>query len=188
MCYRPLSLPYQYLLTVDSFMLSSHLAAATGTTVLRFILEEAALHVADRCGATLADILSQYVCVLEAGLLELSVRNSDAPVSGQPLLDFRCSNNTVQVRTCADSLRALVQLVTYLAAGEGERAEPPPPPPPTPRVRPRHSAGEEAGLVDLMEEAMQEASPPRPGQWGTGSRGWRLRRCSVHVGGGGVVT
>ncbi|XP_043221446.1 autophagy-related protein 2 homolog A-like isoform X2 [Amphibalanus amphitrite] len=163
--FRPLSLPYQYLLSVDSFTLSSHLAAATGTTVLRFILEDAALHVADRSGGALADILAQYVCVVEAGLLELSVRKSDAPVGGQPLFDFRCSNNSVQVRTCADSLRALVQLVTYLAAGEGDQSEPappPPPPPPTPRVQPRQAAGEGAGLADLMEDAMQEASPPRP--------------------------
>ncbi|KAF0312785.1 Autophagy-related protein 2 A [Amphibalanus amphitrite] len=162
---RPLSLPYQYLLSVDSFTLSSHLAAATGTTVLRFILEDAALYVADRSGGALADILAQYVCVVEAGLLELSVRKSDAPVGGQPLFDFRCSNNSVQVRTCADSLRALVQLVTYLAAGEGDQSEPappPPPPPPTPRVQPRQAAGEGAGLADLMEDAMQEASPPRP--------------------------
>ena len=147
-------------------MLSSHLAAATGTTVLRFILEEAALHVADRSGALLADLLAHYVCVLEAGLLELSVRTSDAPVTGQPLLDFRCSNNAIQVRTCADSLRALVLLVSYLAGGEADLGEPPPPPPPpaAPRVQPRHSAGEEAGLAELMEDAMQEASPPRPGQ------------------------
>ncbi|XP_037072361.1 autophagy-related protein 2 homolog B-like [Pollicipes pollicipes] len=133
--YRPLNLPYQYLVTVDSFILSSHLAAATSTSVLRFILEEAALHVADRSGAPLVGA-RDYVCVLEAGLLELSIRTSVAPAAGQPHLDWRVSNNTIHVRTCADSLRALVELVTYLA--------------------------DPAGLVDLMEDAMQEASPPRP--------------------------
>ena len=156
-----MNLPYQYLLTVDSFTLSSHLAAATGTTVLRFILEDAAVHLSDRCGAALQDILPDYVCVVEAGLLELSVRTSDAPVTGQPLLDFRCSNNEVRVRTCADSLRALVMLVTYLAGGEGDESEGAVMM--TQRVQPRRSAAEETGLEDLMEDAMQEASPPRPG-------------------------
>ncbi|XP_037072366.1 autophagy-related protein 2 homolog B-like [Pollicipes pollicipes] len=161
--YRPLNLPYQYLVTVDSFILSSHLAAATSTSVLRFILEEAALHVADRSGAPLVGA-RDYVCVLEAGLLELSIRTSVAPAAGQPHLDWRVSNNTIHVRTCADSLRALVELVTYLA-GDGDRGEPAPAPttpPPPARAGVRQAGADQAGLVDLMEDAMQEASPPRP--------------------------
>ncbi|XP_037072368.1 autophagy-related protein 2 homolog A-like [Pollicipes pollicipes] len=99
--YRPLNLPYQYLVTVDSFILSSHLAAATSTSVLRFILEEAALHVADRSGAPLVGA-RDYVCVLEAGLLELSIRTSVAPAAGQPHLDWRVSATTPS--TCARAL------------------------------------------------------------------------------------
>ncbi|KAK5648479.1 hypothetical protein RI129_003371 [Pyrocoelia pectoralis] len=93
--YRPLYLPIRSVVTIDNFTMSSHLSAQANTSTLRFIFEDCALFLSEK----------------------------SPPKSGtsgiNPHIDLRASNNIVHIRTCADSGRALTQLITYFA-GDGD--------------------------------------------------------------------
>lgn len=118
--YRPIHLPLRCLLSVGSLSISSNLAARTSCSTLRFIAEDAFLFISDKMSPTV-ELRLDYVCVLDLGLFELSVRMSDSP-----RVDLRASNNVLHIRTCSDSARALAQLITYFASyGDLEETQPP---------------------------------------------------------------
>ena len=116
---RPVHLPLKSLVTVGSFSISSNIAAQTSTSTLRFIAEDAALFISDKTGSQSVDLRKDYVCVLDLGLFELSLRLCDRAADqkrGGPRVDLRASNNVLHIRTCADSGKALTELLTYFAS------------------------------------------------------------------------
>lgn len=120
--YRPLYLPLKSMLTIGSLSLSSNIAAQTKTSTLRFMAEDACLLLAEKSGSSsgvTVDLCKDYVCVLEIGLFELSLRLSDKTNGSGPRVDLRASNNIVHIRTCPDSARALTDLLSYFA-GDGD--------------------------------------------------------------------
>ncbi|XP_054889953.1 autophagy-related protein 2 homolog A [Poeciliopsis prolifica] len=125
--YRPLYLPLRVLFTAESFSLSSNIIVDTATFHLRFILDDSALYLSDKCETDSVDLRKDYVCVLDIDLLELAIttwKGSDAGKLLQPLFELRCSNNVVHLYTCADSCAALVNLLQYLVA-QGDLHPPP---------------------------------------------------------------
>ncbi|XP_052756582.1 autophagy-related protein 2 homolog A isoform X3 [Galleria mellonella] len=134
--YRPLYLPIRTVLTLGNFAVSSNLIAETNTSCLRFLAQECTLflmhvhgtkpHVAvPQDDDKLPDVTKDYVCVVDVGLFELSVRREDknnAP-SEQPQVDLSASNNMVSLYTCWDSASALCRLLTY-AAADGDSQPP----------------------------------------------------------------
>jgi autophagy-related protein 2 len=85
--------------------------------------EDAALFISDKIGSRHlsppVDLRRDYVCVLDWGLFELSLRLCDRAGEqnkGSPRVDLRASNNILHVRTCADSGKALTDLLTYFAS------------------------------------------------------------------------
>jgi len=85
--------------------------------------EDAALFISDKTGSrhlsSPVDLRRDYVCVLDWGLFELSLRLCDRAGEknrGNPRVDLRASNNVLHVRTCADSGKALTDLLTYFAS------------------------------------------------------------------------
>lgn len=114
--YRPLHLPLRSVVTLGNFSVSSNIAAQTNTSTLRFIAEEVALLVSDKTSAKCADLRRDYVCVMNLGLFELSLRLNEKMCGGAPRVDLRASNNVLHVRTCSDSGRALMQLLNYIAS------------------------------------------------------------------------
>lgn len=62
---------------------------------------------------------NDLVCLVELGLFEISLRLNEKATSSFPKFDLRTAINDVHVRTCADSGRALAQLIGYLAS-EGD--------------------------------------------------------------------
>lgn len=119
--YRPFNLPIRSLLSLGNFSMSSHLAAQVNTSTLRFIAEECYLFLSDKAppkgrlpSIAPVDLRRDYVCVVELSLFELSLRLSDRQ-RGVPHIDLRASNNIVHIRTCSDTARALMQLITYFA-------------------------------------------------------------------------
>ncbi|KAL0269663.1 UNVERIFIED_CONTAM: hypothetical protein PYX00_007315 [Menopon gallinae] len=117
--YRPLYLPIRSLLTVGNFNISSNMAAQTNSSTLRFIAEEAAFFISDKAGNkmkyTPPDIRRDYVCVGEIGLFELSLRLCEKS-QPHPKVDLRASGNVAHVWTCADSAKALAELLMYFAS------------------------------------------------------------------------
>ncbi|KAM7389872.1 hypothetical protein PAMP_023820 [Pampus punctatissimus] len=125
--YRPLYLPLRALFTVESFSLSSNIIVDTATFHLRFILDNSALYLSDKCETDTVDLRRDYVCVLDIDLLELAIttwKGSDTGKLSQPLFELRCSNNVVHLHTCADSCAALVNLLQYLVS-QGDLHPPP---------------------------------------------------------------
>uniref|UniRef100_A0A1B6D799 Autophagy-related protein 2 n=1 Tax=Clastoptera arizonana TaxID=38151 RepID=A0A1B6D799_9HEMI len=108
--YRPLYLPLQSILSVGSLSISSNIAARSSCSTLRIIAEDACLFISDKLAPTV-ELRLDYVCVLDLGLFELSLRMSD-----DPKIDLRASNNILNIRTCSDSALALTQLITYFAS------------------------------------------------------------------------
>lgn len=125
--YRPLYLPLRVLFTTESFSLSSNIIVDTATFHLRFILDDSALYLSDKCETDSVDLRKDYVCILDIDLLELAITtwkgNSTGKLS-QPLFELRCSNNVVHLHTCADSCAALVNLLQYLVS-QGDLHPPP---------------------------------------------------------------
>lgn len=120
---RPVHLPLKSVITVGSFSVSSNIAAQTNTSTLRFMAEDAALFVSNKTGSRHlsppVDLQRDYVCVLDLGLFELSLRLYDRAGEqnrGSPRVDLRASVNVLHIRTCADSGKALTDLLTYFAA------------------------------------------------------------------------
>uniref|UniRef100_A0A673VRN4 Autophagy related 2A n=1 Tax=Salmo trutta TaxID=8032 RepID=A0A673VRN4_SALTR len=125
--YRPLYLPLRVLFTAESFSLSSNIIVDTATFHLRFILDDSALYLSDKCESDVVDLRRDYVCVLDIDLLELAIttwKGSDTGKLSQPLFELRCSNNVVHLHTCADSCAALVNMLQYLVS-QGDLHPPP---------------------------------------------------------------
>ncbi|CAK7307811.1 Autophagy-related protein 2 homolog A [Vulpes lagopus] len=131
--YRPLYLPVRVLVTAETFTLSSNIIMDTSTFLLRFILDDSALYLSDKCEVETPDLQRDYVCVLDVDLLELVIKTWKGSTEGklsQPLFELRCSNNVVHVHSCADSCALLVNLLQYIM-NEGDLHPPPRPPSPT---------------------------------------------------------
>uniref|UniRef100_A0A7N8WTJ2 Autophagy related 2A n=1 Tax=Mastacembelus armatus TaxID=205130 RepID=A0A7N8WTJ2_9TELE len=125
--YRPLYLPLRVLFTAESFSLSSNIIVDTATFHLRFILDDSALYLSDKCETDTVDLRRDYVCILDIDLLELAIttwKGSNTGKLSQPLFELRCSNNVVHLHTCADSCAALVNLLQYLVS-QGDLHPPP---------------------------------------------------------------
>lgn len=108
-------LPLRSMVTLGNFSVSSNIAARTNTSTLRFIAEDVAFFISEKLGNHV-DLRRDYVCVMDLGLFELSLRLNEKMCGGAPRIDLRASNNVLHVRTCADSGRALMQLLTYFAS------------------------------------------------------------------------
>ncbi|XP_058382466.1 autophagy-related protein 2 homolog A isoform X1 [Diceros bicornis minor] len=131
--YRPLYLPVRVLVTAETFTLSSNIIMDTSTFLLRFILDDSALYLSDKCEVETLDLRRDYVCVLDVDLLELVIKTWKGSTEGklsQPLFELRCSNNVVHVHSCADSCALLINLLQYVMS-EGDLHPPPRPPSPT---------------------------------------------------------
>ncbi|XP_014472680.1 PREDICTED: autophagy-related protein 2 homolog A isoform X2 [Dinoponera quadriceps] len=165
--YRPLHLPLRSVLTLGNFSVSSNIAAQTNTSTLRFIAEEVALFVSDKTSGKCVDLRRDYVCAVNLGLFELSLRLNEKMCGGAPRVDLRASNNVLHVRTCSDSGRALMQLLNYIAS-DGDLL-----PPAGAQQPPGRGSPDEESLVDvesvntlsrsqvervysLMEDALEE--------------------------------
>ncbi|KAB5571342.1 hypothetical protein PHYPO_G00223950 [Pangasianodon hypophthalmus] len=151
--YRPLYLPLQVLFTAESFSLSSNIIVDTATFHLRFILDDSALYLTDKCESETVDLRRDYVCVLDIDLLELAITTWKGNNTGkltQPLFELRCSNNVVHVHTCADSCAALVNMLQYLVS-QGDLHPPP-----------RHTSPTEIAGQKLPLSEAPTSLPPCP--------------------------
>uniref|UniRef100_A0A8C2KYL5 Autophagy related 2A n=1 Tax=Cyprinus carpio TaxID=7962 RepID=A0A8C2KYL5_CYPCA len=138
----------------------------------RFILDDSALYLSDKCESDTVDLRRDYVCVLDIDLLELAIttwKGTDSSKLTQPLFELRCSNNVVHVHTCADSCAALVNMLQYLVSQSD--LHPPPPGSPSirqaspvsvylfpgeaPKLRPSVLEGEESDIDGLVSTAME---------------------------------
>ncbi|CAJ0944686.1 unnamed protein product [Ranitomeya imitator] len=114
--YRPLYLPIRALLTVETFSISCSVALDKSSSSLRIILDEAALHLSDRCNAVSVNLSRDYVRVLDMGLLELTILAVKFGEENRPRFEMYCSSDVIHIRTCSDSCAALMNLIQYIAS------------------------------------------------------------------------
>ena len=117
--YRPLHLPLRTMLTVDTCSISSNMTLGSDVSVVHLILEDAALFLSDKLSVKTVDIKKNYVCVADLGVFEMSLRLIDIVKNKLPRIDLVASNNVIHIRTCADSFKALLELMIYVA-GDGD--------------------------------------------------------------------
>nr|KAF6499082.1 hypothetical protein HJG59_001159 [Molossus molossus] len=117
--YRPLYMPIRSLLTVETFSVSSSVALDKSSSTLRIILDEAALHLTDKCNAVTVNLNRDYVHVMDMGLLELTITAAKSDSDGEQTdsrFELHCSSDIVHIRTCSDSCAALMNLIQYIAS------------------------------------------------------------------------
>ncbi|XP_067328652.1 autophagy-related protein 2 homolog A [Anolis sagrei] len=125
--YRPLYLPIRVLITAETFTLSSNIIVDTSVFLLRFILDDSALYLSNKCDTETGDLRKDYICVVDVDLLELVIttwKGATTEKLTRPLFELRCSNNVVHVHTCADSCAALANLIQYVV-NNGDLHPPP---------------------------------------------------------------
>ncbi|CAG7725322.1 unnamed protein product, partial [Allacma fusca] len=113
--YTPSQLQMRCILIVENFSVSVNIAAQTNMKVVRFVAEDAALFLTNKKES--ADIRNDYVCVMDMDLFEILLRiclnrNNNNQV---PQLDLKASNNILHIRTCSDSIKMLLEVLTYVA-------------------------------------------------------------------------
>lgn len=113
--YRPLYLPIRAMLTVETFSISCSVALDKSSSSLRIILDEAALHLSDKCNAVSVNLNRDYVQVLDMGLLELTILAVKFGEESKPRFEMYCSSDVIHIRTCSDSCAALMNLIQYIA-------------------------------------------------------------------------
>ncbi|CAH6851094.1 autophagy-related protein 2 homolog B isoform X2 [Phodopus roborovskii] len=117
--YRPLHLPIRSLVTVETFSISSSVALDKSSSTLRIIMDEAALHLSDKCNTVTINLNRDYVRVMDMGLLELTITAMKSDSDGEqtePRFELHCSSDVVHIRTCSDSCAALMNLIQYVAS------------------------------------------------------------------------
>lgn len=171
--YRPLYLPIRSLLTVEAFSISSSVALDKSSSTLRIIMDEAALHLSDKCNTVTINLNRDYVRVMDMGLLELTITAVKSDSDGEqtePRFELHCSSDSVHVRTCSDSCAALMNLIQYVASyGDLHAPNKTEMKPGAPQRKPKaDSSGRSASrgpvlpeadqqiLRDLMSDAMEE--------------------------------
>lgn len=119
--FRPLHLPYQCVLTVGNFSLSSNIVARSKASTLQIVSEDVALFISAHLSKSEnLDLMSHYICVMDLGVFELflklSKNSKQSKTTSQPEVDLRMAVNVIHIRTCADSAFALCRLISYLAS------------------------------------------------------------------------
>ncbi|XP_050544499.1 autophagy-related protein 2 homolog B [Daktulosphaira vitifoliae] len=119
--YRPLYLPYQCVLTIGNFSLSSNIVARSKASTLHIVSEDVALFISARLSnEENIDLMTNYICVMDLGVFELSLKfcknSKQANMLTQPETDLKIAINVIHIRTCADSAFALCQLISYIAS------------------------------------------------------------------------
>ncbi|XP_021359493.1 autophagy-related protein 2 homolog A-like isoform X1 [Mizuhopecten yessoensis] len=113
--YRPLHIKTNAVLMAESFSISSNIIAESPTSLLRFVLDDASLFLSQKPVNTMPNLRKDYVCVADLERFELSLRFSDGKDLKFPKTDLKVLTNRLNLRTCSDSCKALMELIQYFA-------------------------------------------------------------------------
>ncbi|KAG8189257.1 hypothetical protein JTE90_013785 [Oedothorax gibbosus] len=113
--YRPLKLPFLSALTVENFNMSCNISATTPSFLFRLISEEMRLFISNTTSAKKVDLKKNYVCVIDSGLIDVTYRTS-YDEKNEAKQELEITNNIIHIRTCADSCKALLDVVIYFSS------------------------------------------------------------------------
>ncbi|GFY75857.1 autophagy-related protein 2 homolog B [Trichonephila inaurata madagascariensis] len=113
--YRPVKLPLLSMVTVENFNMSCNISATTPSFLFRLISDEMRLFISNEVTMKKPDIKKNYVCVVDSGFIDVSIRTG-VDDKNEAKLELCAINNSICVRTCADSLKAMIDLLIYVSA------------------------------------------------------------------------
>jgi len=113
-------------LSIGNFSLSSNIVARSKASTLQIVSEDVTFFISARLSKSEnVDLVSHYVCVMDLGVFELSLKLSKTPKQSndlvQPKVDLRMGVNVIHIRACADSAFAFCRLLSYLAS-DGDKS------------------------------------------------------------------
>ncbi|GIX76500.1 autophagy-related protein 2 homolog B [Caerostris extrusa] len=128
--YRPLNLPLRSVITVENFNMSCNIAATTPSFLFRLVSEEMRLFISNDVTVKLPNLKKvnnfcfyDYICVIESGFIDITIRTSTNE-KNEAVFEFCVSNNRINVRTCADSFKALIDLLIHVnESGDLDKSE-----------------------------------------------------------------
>ncbi|XP_044746359.1 autophagy-related protein 2 homolog B [Coccinella septempunctata] len=145
--YRPLHLPLRCAVTLGSFNMTSNVSVISNGSKLRFLAEDCDLYISqenppkDGVASNIPiDIRREYINVMTMNMFELSLVMNDKHNKTVPHLDLRVSTDYLKIHTCSDSLKALSDLIGYIAA-DGDLTSNAPSEPSSTYPSPRHAPG-----------------------------------------------
>ncbi|KAH9496150.1 Autophagy- protein 2 A [Bulinus truncatus] len=121
--YRPINLPIWTFLTVEHFNICSNIIAESAFSQIRLSLDDSALFVSKKCNKEV-NLLKDYVCVAEIDQFKIWLQFCYDKKGYQraPKSDLRFMVNELNLYTCADSAKALIDLIHYIV-NEGDLEE-----------------------------------------------------------------
>jgi len=113
-------------LAIGNFSLSSNIVARSKASTLQIVSEDVTFFISARLSKSEnLDLVSHYVCVMDLGVFELSLKLSKSSKQSndlvQPKVDLRMGVNVIHIRTCADSAFAFCRILSYLAS-DGDKS------------------------------------------------------------------
>lgn len=119
-------MPYQCALSIGNFSLSSNIVARSKASTLQIVSEDVTFFISARLSKSEnLDLVSHYVCVMDLGVFELSLKLSKTSKQSndfvQPKVDLKMGVNVIHIRTCADSAFAFCRILSYLAS-DGDKS------------------------------------------------------------------
>jgi len=113
-------------LSIGNFSLSSNIVARSKASTLQIVSEDVTFYISARLSKSEhIDLVSHYVCVMDLGVFELSLKLSKTPKQSndlvQPKVDLRMGVNVIHIRVCADSAFAFCRILSYLAS-DGDKS------------------------------------------------------------------
>ncbi|KAH9496155.1 hypothetical protein Btru_012170 [Bulinus truncatus] len=113
--YRPINLPIWTFLTVEHFNICSNIIAESAFSQIRLSLDDSALFVSKKCNKEV-NLLKDYVCIAEIDQFKIWLQFCYDKKGYQraPKSDLRFMVNELNLYTCADSAKALIDLIHYI--------------------------------------------------------------------------
>ena len=105
------------LITFEDIYLTSMVVENTNQTLLRIFAEETLFCL--KRNKTSLEAMKHYICIIQTGIIDLNLKLS----KDSKKLEFKVSNNAIDVRVCADSLSALCQIITSLTSNTSSNIE-----------------------------------------------------------------
>ncbi len=104
------------LITFEDIYLTSMVVENTNQTLLRIFAEETLFCFKRNKNAL--EAMKNYICVVQSGIIDLNLK-----LGKDGKLEFKLSNNAIDIRVCNDSFSALCQVISSLTSSSSPTAE-----------------------------------------------------------------
>ncbi|XP_054166820.1 autophagy-related protein 2 homolog A-like [Oppia nitens] len=103
------------LILFEDIYMTSMVVENTNETLLQVMAEETLFCLKRNKSA--AEVLKNYICIIQTGIIDINLK-----LSRDGKLEFKVSNNAIDVRVCADSFTALCQIISSLTENTSSNA------------------------------------------------------------------